>query len=121
MTDVRIMTTVSAAAFIERYQAKLVAAKMDDFVTVELSPVQEGIISLDKIKSRRLGKGYAKCALGILLLLADEFEYDIRLIPHPLDETTDEARLVKWYQALGFAFADGEEVMERRALKQHHA
>jgi hypothetical protein len=115
------MTKESAAEFIETYQSKLVAAKMDDFVTVELSSVQERVVSLDKIKSHRLGKGYAKCALGMLLLLADEFGYDIKLIPHPLDETTDETRLVKWYQALGFVFTNDGEVMERRAPKKHDA
>jgi hypothetical protein len=117
MTDVKTMTKESATTFIERYQTKLIAAKMDDFVTVTLSSVHDGIVSLDKIKSHRLGKGYAKCALGMLLLLADECAYDIRLIPHPLDETTDEERLVKWYQALGFAFMEDGEVMQRRALR----
>jgi hypothetical protein len=110
------MTQETAATFIERYRIKLTDAKMDDFVTVELSQVKEGLVKLDKIKSRRLGKGYAKCALGILILLADEYGVDVTLVPHPLDETTDKDRLVKWYQALGFTFAGGGDVMERRAL-----
>jgi hypothetical protein len=107
------MVYESGTSFIERYRTKLTEAKMDGFVTVELSSPQDGVVSLDTIKSHRLGKGYAKTALAYLILLADEFEYEITLIPHPLDETTNKERLLKWYTALGFVTENDGEVMRR--------
>jgi hypothetical protein len=109
----------SSASFIERYRMKLTEAKMDGFVTVEISSAQDGVVSLDTIKSHRLGKGYAKTALAYLILLADEFEYEITLIPHPLDETTNKERLLKWYAALGFVVENDGEVMRRGRAKKN--
>jgi hypothetical protein len=113
------MVYESSASFIERYRTKLTEAKMDGFVTVELSSAQDGVVSLDTIKSHRLGKGYAKTALAYLILQADEFEYEITLIPHPLDETTDKERLLKWYTALGFVVENDGEVMRRGRAKKN--
>ena len=112
------MQTVSATSFIEFYQQKLIEGKLDGFVTVILSSTADGMVSLDKIKSHHLGRGYAKCALATLLLLADEYEYAIRLIPHPLDEMTNKDRLVRWYEAYGFTHVGVDDMMVRPAKRR---
>jgi hypothetical protein len=112
------MPTESGASFIAHYQTKLIEGKLDAFVTVILSSTVDGAVSLDTIKSHHLGRGYAKCALATLLLLADEYEYEIRLVPHPLDEMTNRDRLVRWYEAYGFVHLGTNDVMVRPAKKR---
>jgi hypothetical protein len=110
------MAIESADSFIERYQATLSMIRLSDRVAVDLSATDKaGVISLDKIESHEQGKGHAKCAMRVLVSIADDFEYEIKLIPNPLDENTDKDRLVNWYKRFGFASIDDGKSMVRKA------
>jgi hypothetical protein len=107
------MAVESAESFIERVQTTLVRIRLGNLVAVELSATaQDGVISLDKIASHTPGQGHGKCAMRVLVSLADDFEYQITLIPHPLDDATDQDRLVSWFKRCGFvAVGDGKSML----------
>lgn len=110
------MPIESADTFIERYQEKLTKIRLGDLVAVDLSATDEdGVISLDKIESHEQGKGHAKCAMRVLISIADDLEYEIKLVPRPLDEETDQDRLVNWYKRCGFISVDDGKAMVRKA------
>jgi hypothetical protein len=109
------MQTESADQFIERLQTTLSKIRLSDLVAVDLSATgEEGVITLDKIQTQEHGKGHAKCAMRVLTSIADDLEYEIKLIPRPLDEETDQDRLVNWYKRWGFVSVENGEAMVRK-------
>jgi hypothetical protein len=111
------MATESADSFIERYHTTLTKIRLSERVNVELSAADGGsAISLDKIESHEPGKGHAKFAMKALMSIADDMEFDVKVVPTPLDESTDKERLVKWYERCGFTPAGDGKTLVRKVL-----
>ena len=100
----------SAEAFIERVNTTLARIRLADLVTVELSATaQPGVIALDSVATEERGKGYAKCAMKALMVIADDLEFDIVTVPQARGEGIDRDRLIKWLTRAGFeAEIDGK-------------
>lgn len=59
------------------------------------------IISL-RTATRKLGKGFARHAMEALCLEADEADIELDLWASPLTKRTKPARLIRFYESLGF-------------------
>jgi len=106
-------STVSPDELIEEFQTTLSQQGLLEFLTVELSSL-DGVISLDRITSKVRGKKYAEHAIKCLLSICDEYHWDVTVIPHALDDTTDSKRLEAWYMRHDFVRQDGDNSLMRR-------
>lgn len=92
---------ISSESFIEKYETLLETNGLREFIRVDLTS-ETGSISLDRIESKCRNSGYAAKALRLLVDLSDEYHFEIVLIAHPLDDSTDVDRLQMWYENNGF-------------------
>lgn len=109
------MAVESVDAFVERLQTTLARIRLGDLVAVDVSGTdQDDVISLDRIEAQTPGQGHGKCAMRVLVSLADDLEYQITLIPQPLDDATDKDRLANWFKRCGFVPAgDGKSMLRK--------
>jgi len=114
-------TIISPEAFIEEFEERRENAAIPSCIQVDLTPGKiPNAIVLDRIENtsdKARGNGHSKRALNILVSLADEHSYSIKLTVHGLNEITDEERLAKWYLGEGFVCDEPSENGERALIR----
>ena len=93
--------TDTVEAIKEELMERLSSSGLNGIVIIEITENNEAI-SLDKIVSKKKGRGNAQRALSVLLSLADECCKDVMTIPHALSRSTRTDQLERWYENNGF-------------------